>query len=70
LEEPHKALGAANDYYEAYRSELAMYDNAEQYLRDVPQGRFYPKKLPSIITKWRDQFTAAITEKGALNQGV
>ena len=60
-----KALDAANEYYEAHRSELAMFNNAEQYLRDVLQGRFDPKKLPPI-TKWRGELAAKSTEKETL----
>lgn len=41
-----KALNAANAYYDLHRAEIAMFDNAEKYLRDVMQGRFDPKKLP------------------------
>jgi hypothetical protein len=63
-----KALAAANDYYEAHRSELTMYDNAEQYLRDVLQERFDPKKLPSVITMWRKELTAKYAEKDVLYQ--
>ena len=60
-----KALDAANEYYEAHRSELAMFNNAQQYLRDVLQGRFDPKKLPPI-TRWRDELVAKSAEKETL----
>ena len=52
-----KALDAVNEYREDYRPQLAMFDNAETYLRDVLQGRFDPKKLPPI-TKWREELAA------------
>jgi hypothetical protein len=48
-----KALDAANEYHEDYRSQIAMFDNANKYLRDVLQGRFDPKKLP--ITMWQQE---------------
>ncbi len=54
-----KALDAANEYYEANRPQIAMYENAERYLREVLQGRFDPKKLPPI-TAWTE-------ERGKLN---
>jgi uncharacterized coiled-coil protein SlyX len=60
-----KALAAANEYHEQHRSELAMFANAEQYLRDVFQDRFDPKKLPPI-TKWRDELAAKLAEKDSL----
>jgi len=47
-----KALATANEYYETYRNEITMYENAERYLRDVLQKHFEPKKLPPI-TKWK-----------------
>ena len=43
-----KALDAANEYYEDNRPQIAMFDNAERYLRDVLQARFDSKKLPPI----------------------
>ena len=55
-----KALDNANEYHETYRTEIAMYENAEKYLRDVLQGHFDIKKLPPI-TKWqaeREKLTA------------
>jgi hypothetical protein len=60
-----KALDAVNDYRETHRPELAMYDNAERYLRDVLQERFDPKKL-SPITKWQGDLAAKIAGKDAL----
>jgi hypothetical protein len=54
-----KALDAANEYYEANRPQIAMYEDAERYLRDVLQERFDPKKLPPI--------TAWTAERGKLN---
>jgi chromosome segregation ATPase len=55
-----KALTTANEYHETYRIEIAMYENAEKYLREVMQGHFDIKKLPPI-TKWqaeREKLTA------------
>ena len=60
-----KALAAVNEYHELHRSEIAMFANAEQYLCDVLQGRFDPKKLPPI-TKWRDELADKIVEKDSL----
>jgi len=60
-----KALDTANDYYESHRSEIMMFDSAEQYLRDVLQERFDPNKLPPI-TKWREELVAKTAEKDAL----
>ena len=55
-----KALDTANEYYEANRPKIIMYENAEQYLKDVLQTHFDPKKLPPV-SKWtaeRDKLTA------------
>jgi RNA polymerase-interacting CarD/CdnL/TRCF family regulator len=60
-----KALDTANEYYEAHRSELAMYENAERYLKGVLQARFDIKKLPPL-TKWKAERERLTTEKGIL----
>jgi len=60
-----KALSAANEYHEARRSELAMFDSAEQYLRDILQERFDPKKLPPI-TVWEKELAEKLATKDAL----
>jgi hypothetical protein len=60
-----KALSAANEYYEANRPQLGMYDNAEKYLRDVLHERFYPKKLPPI-SMWEKELTAKTAERETL----
>ena len=60
-----KALDAVNEYREDYRPQLAMFDNAEKYLRDVLQERFDPKKLPQI-TMWREELTTKNAEVNAL----
>ena len=39
-----KAQVAANEYHSAHSDEIAMYEKAEKYLRDVLQGRFDPKR--------------------------
>jgi len=60
-----KALDDANEYYELFRPQLAMFENAEKYLRDVLQSRFDPKKLPPV-TKWREELTAKTAEREGL----
>ena len=62
-----KALDTANEYYETYRNEITMYDNAEKYLRDVLQKHFDPKKLPPI-TKWKAERDKLTAERNKLNQ--
>lgn len=62
-----KALDTANEYYETHRNEIAMYYNAEKYLRDVLQGHFDPKKLPPI-KKWQAERNKLIAEKLRLNR--
>jgi len=63
----HKALNTANEYYEIYRTEIAMYDNAEKYLKDVLQTHFDPKKLPPIA-KWKAEIEKLTAERSGLNQ--
>ena len=60
-----KALDAANEYHELYRSEIAMFESADKYLRDVLQNRFDPKKLPPI-SKWQNELAKKIIEKDLL----
>ena len=60
-----KALDAANEYYEAHRPQLTLYESAERYLRDVLQGRFDPKKLPPI-TKWKAERAKLIANRQSL----
>ena len=62
-----KALNTANEYYEAYRAEITMYENAEQYLKNVLQEHFDPKKLPPV-TKWKAERDTLTAERGKLNQ--
>jgi len=62
-----KALTAANEYYETYRTEIAMFDNAEQYLKGVLQTHFDPKKLPPIA-KWKAEIEKLTAERSGLNQ--
>jgi len=62
-----KALDTTNEYYETYRNEITMYDNAEKYLRDVLQKHFDPKKLPPI-TKWKAERDKLTAERNKLNQ--
>jgi hypothetical protein len=54
-----------NEFYENNRSELYQFDKAEQYLKDVMQERFNPKKLPPI-TKWKDEYKKLTAEKDKL----
>jgi len=61
-----KALEAANEYYETYRSEITMYENAERYLRDVMQKHFDPTKLPPI-TKWQAERESLTADLQRLN---
>ena len=61
-----KALDAANEYYEAYRPQIAMYDNAEKYLCDVLQGHFDPKKPPPV-SKWKAEREKLAADKQRLN---
>ena len=57
-----KALDFANNYYESNRTELTLFNAAEQYLKDVLQERFNPKKLPPI-TKWKAEYKTLSAEK-------
>lgn len=57
---------AAQDFYEAHRSELTMYAAAEKYLRGVLQKRFDPTKLPPI-KKWSDERETCRQELGGIN---
>ena len=60
-----KALEDVNDFYEANRTGLTLFDSAERYLRDVMQERYDPKKLPPI-TVWQKQLSEKIAEKESL----
>ena len=62
-----KALDAANEYYEAHRPQLTLYESAERYLRDVLQERFDPMKLPPI-TKWKEEHARLIADKQSLTR--
>ena len=62
-----KALDAANEYYEANRPQIAMYDNAEKYLRDVLRERFDIKKLPPV-TAWQAERDKLTAERSILNR--
>jgi hypothetical protein len=62
-----KALEAANEFYEANRTGLTLFDTAEKYLRGVLQERFDPKKLPPI-SAWEKQLAGKLAEKDALYQ--
>jgi len=62
-----KALDAVNEYREDYRPQLAMFDNAEKYLRGVLKERFDPNKLPPI-SRWQNELAAKLVESDALYQ--
>jgi hypothetical protein len=47
------------------RAEIAQYEAAERYLRNVLQERFDPAKLPPI-TKWKEERAAKTTEQKTL----
>jgi len=61
-----KALDAANEYRETHRIEIAMYENAEKYLREVMQGHFDPKKLPPV-SKWQAEHKEKTADKQRLD---
>jgi len=61
-----KSLDTANEYYETYRNEITMYENAERYLRGVLQKHFDPKKLPPIA-KWEAERESLTADKKRLN---
>ena len=61
-----KALDTANEYYENHRHEIASFETATQYLKDVLQDRFDPKKLPSI-TKWKAEQAELLSQQSTLN---
>jgi predicted nucleic acid-binding Zn-ribbon protein len=60
-----KALEAANDFYEANRAGMTLFDAADKYLRDVLQGRYDPKKLPPI-DMWKRELGSKTDESNAL----
>ena len=60
-----KALEAANDFYEANRTGLALFEAAEKYLRGVLQKRYNPDKLPPI-TMWKKELATKTAEKESL----
>ena len=62
-----KALEAANAYYNANRTEIALFEAAERYLKDVLQKRFDPKKLPPV-TKWKAEQAKLQVEQKDLNR--
>jgi len=51
-----------NEYHETHRIEIAMYENAEKYLREVMQGHFDPKKLPPV-SKWQAEHKEKTADK-------
>jgi len=60
-----KALDTANEYRYENSPYLALYENAEKYLRDVLQDRFDPKKSPPI-DMWRRELATKTSEVNAL----
>jgi len=62
-----KALDAANEYYDANRSQITLFESAEWYLRGVLQKHFGPNKLPPI-SKWKGERERLIAEKQLLDR--
>ena len=62
-----KALEAANDFYEANRAGLTLFETAEKYMSGVLQERFDPKNLPPI-SMWEKELAAKLAEKDSLYQ--
>jgi len=62
-----KALDAANEYYEAHRPQIPLYEIAERYLRGVLQKHFGPTKLPPI-TKWKEERANLTADMQALTR--
>ena len=60
-----KALDAANDFRYDNGPYLALYENAEKYLRNVLQERFDPKKSPPI-DMWKRELATKTTENETL----
>ena len=60
-------FAAANEYYETYRIEIAMFDNAEEYLKGLLQTHFDPKKLLPIA-KWKAEIEKLTAERKLLDR--
>jgi len=60
-------MSLANEYYETYRPQIALYESAERYLKNVLQGHFDAKKLPPI-TKWKAECDKLTAERNRLNR--
>ncbi|MDL2235518.1 hypothetical protein LJC07_05095 [Christensenellaceae bacterium OttesenSCG-928-L17] len=61
-----KALDTANEYYDTNRTEIVLFEAAEQYMKDVMQERFDPNKLPPI-TKWKSERDKLNADRRKLN---
>ena len=61
-----KALDASNEYYEANRPQITLYEAAERYLKDVLQEHFDSKKMPPV-SKWTAERAELTAEKKRLN---
>jgi len=61
-----KAFDTANDYHRENKWQIIAFETAEQYLKDVLQDRFDPKKLQPI-TKWKAEKVKSLGEKTRLN---
>ena len=61
-----KALDTANEYYDTNRTEIVLFEAAEQYMKDIMQERFDPAKLPPI-TKWKAERDKLNADKQQLN---
>jgi ATP-dependent exoDNAse (exonuclease V) alpha subunit len=60
-----KVLETANDFYEANRAGLTLFDAADKYLLGILQKRFDPKKLPPI-SEWKKELTSKLADKEML----
>jgi len=61
-----KALASANEYHEKYRREITLFNTAEQYLKEVLQKHFDPRKFPPI-KKWQSEQAELLSKKTILN---
>ena len=62
-----KALAAANEYRESHKDEIASYEAAEKYLKNVLQELFDPKKQPPV-SMWTAEREKKLAERSAVTQ--
>jgi len=60
-----KALEAVNDFYEANRTGLTLFDAAEKHLREHMQKHYNPKK-PLPISDWKKELKEKLADKTTL----